>query len=127
MREFGLVGTGTCSGPSGLVSGGGGCAALVRAHDWARSPLGPIEHWPVPLRTAAQLCLESRYGMCVFWGPEHVALYNDAYVPMLGAKHPAALGMRLQDIWPEIWELLAPMLEGVMRTGEPTWHEDQPL
>ena len=82
--------TGTSSGPTGLGAGGGECGALVRAYDWGRSPLGPIEHWSVPLRTAADVCLESRYGMCVFWGtrpPEYVAIYNDAYVPMLGAKH----------------------------------------
>src|SRR3954454_12359759 len=130
MRESGPVSIGMSSGPSGLGAGGGECGALVRAHDWGRSPLGPMERWPAALQTAAQICLESRYGMCVFWGtrpPEFVAIYNDAYVPMLGAKHPAALGIRLQDIWPEIWELLAPMLDAVVESGEPTWHEDQPL
>src|SRR5918994_3224529 len=130
MRESGPVSTGTSSGPSGLGAGGGECGALVRAYDWGRSPLGPVETWPMPLRTAAAVCLESRYGMCVFWGarpPEFVAIYNDAYVPMLGAKHPAALGMRLRDIWPEIWDLLEPMLQGVVETGQATWHEDQPL
>jgi signal transduction histidine kinase/serine phosphatase RsbU (regulator of sigma subunit)/anti-sigma regulatory factor (Ser/Thr protein kinase) len=126
MEQSGPVSTGTSSGPS-LGAGGGECGALVRAYDWGTSPLGPIEHWPVPLRTAADICLESRYGMCVFWGPEHVAIYNDAYVPMLGAKHPRAVGMRLQDIWPELWDLLEPMLAGVAATGEATWHEDQPL
>ena len=125
--------TGTSSGPSGLGAGGGECGALVRAHDWGRSPLGPVEHWPVPLRTAVDICLESRYGMCVFWGtrpprpPEYVAIYNDAYIPMLGAKHPDAIGMRLQDIWPEIWDLLEPMLAGVVESGNATWHEEQPL
>jgi signal transduction histidine kinase/serine phosphatase RsbU (regulator of sigma subunit)/anti-sigma regulatory factor (Ser/Thr protein kinase) len=118
------------SGPSGLGTGGGECGRLVTAYDWSRSPLGPVEQWPVPLRTAASVCLESSYGMCVFWGtrpPEFVAIYNDSYVPMLGAKHPEALGMRLQDIWPEIWDLLEPMLDGVVTTGQATWHEEQPL
>ena len=118
------------SGPMGLGTGGGECGRLVRAYDWGRSPLGPVDEWPVPLRTAASICLESSYGMCVFWGtrpPDYVAIYNDAYVPMLGAKHPQALGMRLQDIWPEIWDVLEPMLEGVVATGQATWHEEQPL
>ena len=115
------------SGPSGLGTGGGECGRLVGAYDWSRSPLGPVEQWPVPLRTAASVCLESSYGMCVFWGPEFVAIYNDAYVPMLGAKHPEALGMRLRDIWPELWDLLEPMLDGVVTTGQATWHEEQPL
>ena len=112
---------------TGLAAGGGECGALVRAHDWSRTPLGPAEQWPVPLRTAAGICLESRYGMCVFWGPELVALYNDAYVPMLGANHPSALGRPLREIWPEIWDLLEPMLDGVVKTGQATWQEDQPL
>jgi signal transduction histidine kinase/serine phosphatase RsbU (regulator of sigma subunit) len=99
----------------------------VRAHDWGATPLGPAERWPGPLRTAVSICLESRYGMCVFWGPEYVAIYNDAYVPMLGVKHPAAIGMRLRDIWPEVWDLLEPMLQGVAGTGQATWHEDQRL
>src|SRR5918994_2811753 len=127
MRESGLVTTGTSSGPSGLGAGGGECGALVRAHDWARTPLGPVERWPAPLRTANSICLESHYGMCVFWGPELVAIYNDAYVPMLGDNHPAALGKPLREIWPEIWDQLEPMLDEVRTTGQPTWQEDQPL
>ena len=127
MRESGTVSAGTSSGPSGIGAGGGECGALVRAHDWSATPLGPVERWPRPLRTATSICLESRYGMCVFWGPELVAIYNDAYVPMLGAKHPSALGMRLRDIWPEIWDMLEPMLHEVLQTGQATWHEDQPL
>ena len=127
MRESGSVTTGTSSGPSGLGAGGGECGALVRTHDWARTPLGPAERWPAPLRTATSICLESHYGMCVFWGPELVAIYNDAYVPMLGDNHPSALGKPLREIWPEIWDQLEPMLDGVRTTGQPTWQEDQPL
>ena len=127
MRESGSVTTGTSSGPSGLGAGGGECGALVRAHDWGRTPLGPAERWPAPLRTATSICLESHYGMCVFWGPELVAIYNDAYVPMLGDNHPSALGKPLREIWPEIWDQLEPMLDGVRTTGQPTWQEDQPL
>ena len=118
---------GTSSGPSGLGAGGGECGALVRAHDWGSTPLGPVERWPSALRTAASICLESRYGICVFWGPELVAIYNDTYAPMLGVKHPSALGTPLRDIWPEIWDQIGPMLQGVVETGEATWQEDQPL
>ena len=127
MRESGPVTTGTSSGPSGLGAGGGECGALVRAFDWGPAPLGPAERWPSALRTATSICLESHYAMCVFWGPELVAIYNDAYVPMLGDNHPSALGMPLREIWPEIWDQLEPMLDGVRVTGQPTWQEDQPL
>ena len=119
---------GTSSGPSGLGAGGGECGALVRAHDWAATPLGPVERLAAgSLQTAASICLESRYGICVFWGPELVAIYNDAYVPMLGVKHPSAIGTPLRDIWPEIWDQIGPMLHGVVETGQATWQEDQPL
>ncbi|HET8953352.1 MAG TPA: histidine kinase dimerization/phospho-acceptor domain-containing protein, partial [Solirubrobacteraceae bacterium] len=118
---------GTSSGPSGLGAGGGECGALARAHDWAGTPLGASEAWPSSLRTAATICLESRHGMCLFWGPELVAIYNDAYAPMLGVKHPWALGKSLREIWPEIWDEIGPVLRGVVETGEATWHEDQPL
>ena len=66
---------GTSSGPSGLGAGGGECGALLRARDWGSTPLGPIDGWPRSLKTATSICLESRYGICVFWGPDLVAIY----------------------------------------------------
>jgi signal transduction histidine kinase len=126
--ETAQVSAGTSSsGAAGLGAGGGDCGALARAHDWAGTPLGAVEAWPPSLRTAATICLESRHGICLFWGPELVAVYNDAYAPMLGAKHPWALGKPLREIWPEIWDQIGPMLKGVVDTGEATWQEDQPL
>ena len=80
-------------------------------------PLGPVDGWPRSLKTATSICLESRYGICVFWGPDLVAIYNDAYVPMLGTKHPAAMGTPLRDIWPEIWDQIGPMLARRRRVG----------
>jgi signal transduction histidine kinase/DNA-binding NarL/FixJ family response regulator len=62
--------------------------------------------------------------MIIFWGPELVQLYNDAYVPILGARHPAALGQRARDCWPEIWDAIEPMLQGVLERGEATWSEN---
>ena len=118
---------GTSSGPSGLGAGGGECGALLRALDWGSTPLGPIDGWPRSLMTATSLCLESRHAICVFWGPDLVAIYNDAYVPLLGVKHPAAMGMPLRDIWPEIWDQIGPMLHGVVESAQATWQEDQPL
>ena len=115
------------SGPVSGGAGGGECGALLRVHDWSSTPLGPLEGWPRSLKTAASICLESRYGMCVFWGPDLVAIYNDGYIPMLGVKHPAAMGTPLRDIWPEIWDQIGPMLHGVVETAQATWQEDQPL
>src|SRR5689334_9283616 len=66
-------------------------ARLMRAFDWAQTPLGPVERWPQPLRAAVNICLTSRFPIVLWWGPELTLLYNDAYQEILGAKHPASL------------------------------------
>jgi signal transduction histidine kinase/serine phosphatase RsbU (regulator of sigma subunit)/anti-sigma regulatory factor (Ser/Thr protein kinase) len=111
----------------GFLAGGGECGALARSLDWGTTPLGPAETWPASLQSAAAICLESRFGLCVFWGPGLIAIYNDTYAPMLGSKHPRAMGMPLREIWPEIWGEIGPMLDVVVRKAQATWSEDQML
>ena len=108
------------------LAGGGNMGALMRSFDWSATPLGPVETWPQSLRTAVSIMLASGFPMLVLWGDEYIQLYNDAYRPVLGAtKHPAALGQRGRDCWPEIWEqVLGPMFGAVMAGGEPIWSED---
>lgn len=102
--------------------------ALMRSLDWSKTPLGPVEDWPQSLRTSVSICLTSRYPMLIWWGPELVMLYNDAYRPMLGSiKHPQAMGQRGSECWPEIWDIIGPMLESVMTTGTATWSANQML
>ncbi len=110
-----------------LFPGESEMAALMRKHDWAASAIGPVEAWPQSLRTAVSICLASRFPILIWWGPELVKLYNDAYVPMLGDKHPRALGAPGREVWPEIWEIIGPMLTGVIERGEATWSDDQML
>lgn len=96
----------------------------VLAHDWASTSLGPIETWSNSLRAAVGICLASRFPMLVVWGPELIKIYNDAYRPMLGTqKHPHALGAPAAEIWPEVWHVIGPMFDDVLRTGEATWNE----
>ena len=71
-----------------FLSGGGTMGALMRAHDWSDSPVGPPETWPQSLRTVISLLLNSKFPMFIAWGPELAFLYNDAYLPIFGAKHP---------------------------------------
>ena len=104
--------------------GGGEMGALMRAHDWSQTPLGPARLWPQSLRTAVSICLDSRFPIVVWWGAELVMLYNDGYKQILGTKHPAALGAPGQNCWPEIWETIRPMLGGVLERGEATWSDD---
>jgi PAS domain S-box-containing protein len=98
----------------------------MRAHDWSRSPLGVPETWPASLRTVAELMLDSGFPMFTAWGPELGFLYNDAYACILGAKHPDALGRRFEDVWPEIWSDILPMVEAAM-AGHATYFENLPL
>ena len=101
--------------------------ALVRAHDWSRTELGPIERWPQSLVTAVDVCLNSRFPMVVFWGPSLITIYNDGYRPSFGAKHPRVLGAPAVTLWPDAWHLLGPMMRQVIDSGIPTWSEDQLL
>jgi PAS domain S-box-containing protein len=112
--------------PSGFLSGGGNLGALTRVHDWAHTPLGAVDTWPQSLRTAVSIMLNSKHPMFIAWGPELTFLYNDGYQPILGAKHPAALGNRFEEIWAEIWEDILPFIERAM-TGDATWSDDLEL
>ncbi|HEY7984106.1 MAG TPA: hybrid sensor histidine kinase/response regulator, partial [Ktedonobacterales bacterium] len=110
-----------------LFAGGGAVGAILAGIDWARSPLGPVETWPQTLRTSLRICLTSRHDMILWWGPDLRVFYNDAYAPTLGNHHPAAAGQPGRKVWAEIWDVIGPMLEGVLRTGQPTWSYDQLL
>ena len=109
------------------LEGGGEMGARMRAVDWGRTAWGPIERWSQSLRASVSICLSSRFPMIIWWGPELRVLYNDAYIPMLGQKHPAALGKTGFEAWGEIWEFIGPQLEDVMARGEASWSEDQLL
>lgn len=92
--------------------------------DWGATPVGPPTGWPQSLRTALSICRESRFPFIIFWGPELVQFYNEAYRPILGEKHPRAMGQPARECWPEIWDSVGPMLHGVLERGEATWSED---
>ena len=96
---------------------------LVRATDWSRTPLGPIDRWPDELRVAVDICLSSRFPMFVWWGPHLINIYNDGYAPMLGQRHPAALGRPARESWDDIWHVVGPQADAVMSRGEATWNE----
>jgi PAS domain S-box-containing protein len=108
-----------------LFAGPGEVRALCRDHDWAATPLGPVEAWPQSLRTAVSICLGSGFPTLVMWGPELVQVYNDAFRSVLQEKHPAGLGQRARDCWPELWEMIGPMYQRVLDTGEAIFVEDQ--
>jgi PAS domain S-box-containing protein len=101
--------------------------ARIRSFDWSSTSLGPIDHWPSSLREAVGICLRSRFQLAIYWGPQLVLLYNDAERDVLGAMHPRALGQPAAEVLADVWNVVGPMLHGVMATGEATWSVDQPL
>ncbi|GAA3352013.1 hypothetical protein GCM10020358_84350 [Amorphoplanes nipponensis] len=95
-----------------------------RQVDWAATPLGPVAAWSPTLLAAVDLALHTRAPVTLLWGPEHILIYNEAYAPMIGDKHPAALGAPAAAVFAEIWDTIGPMLESV-RTGRgAVWVED---
>ena len=101
--------------------------ARVRALDWASTPLGPIESWPQSLRGTIKTLLASRYPMILLWGPELLQIYNDAYIGLIGDKHPGALGRSIKVTQAESWDAIGPMIAEVMSTGVPNWVPAQQL
>jgi hypothetical protein len=104
--------------PADLFAAGGEAGELMRAIDWAASPLGPPHRWPHNLQVLIPVILASRFPMRILWGPDLVMLYNDSYRPILGAsKHPAAMAARTQEHFSEVWSTVGPMFDRV-RAGE---------
>jgi PAS domain S-box-containing protein len=113
--------------PASRIFATGEMADLVRAFDWSATPLGPIESWGDPLLTCVNLVLGSRHPMFLWWGPEAIQFYNDAYRPSLGAgtRHPNALGQRARECWIDALDFVEFRLNVVMTKGEATWYENQ--
>ncbi|WP_205511225.1 ATP-binding protein [Longitalea arenae] len=98
-----------------FLSGGGEMGERVRNFDWASTPLGDPETWEQSLKTCVRIILTSAQPMFVWWGPSLINIYNDSYARIMGKKHPAGLGAKAEDVWPEIWDLLVSRIESVKR------------
>lgn len=110
-----------------VFAGAGEMRERCRAFDWASTALGPVSTWPVSLRTAVMNMMASRHPKFLFWGPELVQIFNDAYRPSLGAddRHVVALGARGAEFWADIWYAIGGQIAQVTSGGESTWHENQ--
>ncbi|WP_292981130.1 SpoIIE family protein phosphatase [Mycobacterium sp.] len=107
------------------VALGGEMGRRFAEFDWTAHPLGSPQSWPTELRSVVAMVLTSSFPIVLWLGTEELFLvYNDAYIPILSDRHPAALGQRGQYAWWDVWEPVRPMLEGVIATGEATWSHD---
>src|SRR6478735_512434 len=110
-----------------LFASGGEMAGRLAAHDWASTPLGAVDSWSPGLRASVGIMLRTRYPMLLSWGEHLVMLYNDAFIPTLGTKHPDAVGGLLREQFAEVWDAVGAMQESVLAGGPATWDEDLPL
>lgn len=99
-------------------------SALIEAFDWSKTPLGPASRWSPTLRIMNRLMLANRFPMLLWWGPAYTSIYNDAYIPVLGAKHSWALGKPVSECWSEIWHILKPLIDTPFHGGPATWNDD---
>jgi len=118
---------GAASEKTEFLTGGGVMGPLMRDHDWSGSPLGHPEHWSSSLKTTVGLMLRAEAQIVLFWGAAFVALYNDAYAPTIGDKHPRAIGRPARENWTELWDDLEPLLQGVRDTGKTFSARDRPF
>ncbi|MFL6126782.1 SpoIIE family protein phosphatase [Actinophytocola sp.] len=107
------------------VALGGEMGRRFGEYDWASHPLGPLSGWSPAMRATVAVALTSRFPIVLWLDPRQLYLvYNDAYVPMLGERHPAALGTPGRQVWWDIWDSIGGMLDGVVATGKATWSAD---
>jgi signal transduction histidine kinase len=113
--------------PPHFLLNGGGIGSLLQSMDWSDSPLGPPETWSPNLQAVMATLLPAQAQFVLFWGASYAALYNDAYAPTIGTKHPQALGRPGEENWRELWEDLEPLLRGVRETGQTFSAKDRPF
>lgn len=83
----------------------------ISSIDWTATPIGSGDNWPQSLRSALSICFNSNFPIAIYWGKDLVLLYNEAWSPIPGNKHPWAFGKPAIDVWPEIWNDIHPQFE----------------
>ena len=114
------------SRPKEFPQAGGEMGALVRAHDWSRTPLGPIAGWPAALKVTLNPVLASPESMFLAWGPDLTFFFNDIYRPILGPRLSWALGAPMSELWSDVWEQVRPSVELAL-SGTASRFDDLPL
>jgi len=109
--------------PQSRIIGSGEMADRVRAFDWGSTALGSIATWSKELLTIVNLTLASASPARIMWGPNLILIYNDAYRPVPGPRHPAALGKPAIEVYGESWSVVGPLLENAIATGKTLFYE----
>jgi PAS domain S-box-containing protein len=117
----------TAPDPAGFLQGPSELASLIRSFDWSKTPLGPIAQWPVSLKMATALLLQSPIAIVMLWGPQGVMIYNDAYSRFGGGRHPGLLGHNVREAWPEVADFNDHVLKVVLHGGQTLSYKDREL
>lgn len=110
--------------PAEWVPGNSVMAQAIRELDWSQTAIGAMETWPLSIRSPLSICLTTGFPMAIYWGPSFVLLYNDLWASLVGNKHPGVLGRNAQEVWGECWDVIEPLLQKVMETGEAMYAEN---
>ncbi|KAM0329207.1 hypothetical protein ACHAQA_004506 [Verticillium albo-atrum] len=100
---------------------------FARNTDWGATSLGPIEYWSADLRAMANMVMGSPHPAAMYWGPDFVVIYNEAYIELAGQKHPSLMGARYADAWSEIWDDVGPTMHSAWDSGQSTLKNDNQL
>lgn len=103
---------------------GGRTGELMRGIDWSKTPIGAVSSWSPALRMMVSFLLANRFPSILRWGSNFCQLYNDAFLPMLGNKHPRSMGQPARECFPEYWHIIEPLIQNAFCGGETTWMED---
>ena len=113
--------------PPGWRSATGDTSDLIQKTDWSETPLGPTEAWSASLHLAVGIVMASAFPMALRWGPQFTLIYNDAYRPILGDKHPWAFGRPAREAWAEVWNQILPVHEAILLGKTPSIFADDML
>ena len=110
--------------PESFFASGGEMGRLIASYDWESTPLGSLRTWPVSLKSAVSICVNSQFPMAIWWGEESYLLYNDACRIVLGDKHPQALGQTGEEVMSASWPTIGPQIAKTLRTKTAHREED---
>jgi signal transduction histidine kinase len=110
--------------PASQFEDGGQMGQMIRNYPWDAHPLGNPVHWPLSLKTGIRIMLHSKHPIFIWWTKEMYMFHNDAYVPLMGQKHPEGLGAKGYEVWAETWPQLGAILEGILKGDEAFYGEE---
>lgn len=77
---------------------------LFKSVDWTATSIGPIQEWPTALRIHIQMMFVDPRPVCIYWGPQQVAIYNEALLPLISNLHPKLMGSPYKEAFSSTWK-----------------------